>query len=164
MILLGIQTCIQVHRPRFLPPNISTEVGQLNQKLTYYGRGHLLKTISGAVGFSCFVVSSPWTDVIGDYSFGQRTLFPTSLSVQAHKPWFNTRPQFLFRQGCNAFLSRHKPALSYCFFPQRDRGFFFSCSDSVFFKCPSAILLSEKEPQTSATWRNVILNYYSPAR
>lgn len=132
MIFLDIQTCIQECRPRFLPPNMSTEVGQLNQKLTDYRRGHLLKTTSGAAWFSWSVV--PWTDVIGDYSFGQRTLFPTSLSVQAHKPWFNTGPQFLFRQRCIAFLSKHKPALSYCFLPQRDRGFFFSCSDSIFFQ------------------------------
>lgn len=124
MIPLGIQTCIQVHRPRFLPPNISIEVGQLNQKLTYYGRGHLLKTISGAVGFSWFVVSGPWTDVIGDYTFGQRTLFPTSLSFQAHKPWFNTRPQFHCR-GAMPFIKAQTSSVILLLSTERQRVLFF---------------------------------------
>lgn len=122
-MFLGIQTCVQVCRPRFLPLNKHIEVGQLNQKLTHWEGGQLLRTTSGAVwGLAGFEASSPWADVVGGGTFGWRALYATSVSIQVHKPWFGSRPHFFFRQRCNAYLPKHKSTLSYRFLPLRDRG------------------------------------------
>lgn len=104
-----------------------------------------------------FEVSIPWADIVGDGSFGQRAPYPTSVSIQARKPWFGSGPYFLFRQRCNAFFIKAQTS-SVILLPSIERqkvGVF--CSDSTFFKCSPAILHSDKDLKIQVTLRIVIL-------